>query len=106
MSLFDTTNATGTGKYINLKWKLADGMVFFSMYNFVNSNPVAQNIALAELGHLQVAAGGVKGPVESVEDLFGKQCVLTLVNESNSYGDQIKIKKYKPCSAITADPFI
>lgn len=117
MTLFDTTNATGTGvqdgvyqgtivgvelkdsksgkgKYLNVKWKLENGSTFFAMYTIQNENKTAENIGLAELSRLQIACGKMKGPVNTTDELLGLTCMIGVKNVSDDYGDKLKIRSY------------
>ena len=48
--------AAGTGKYLNLQWKITEGefvgRVFYTLMNLVNPNPIAVEIAQKELASI------------------------------------------------------
>jgi hypothetical protein len=119
MTLFDTTHATTTGvsdgqhiativgaevrqnkaqtgAYINVKWQVEGGASFYQMYTIANQNQQAVNIGLADIGRFQVAGGKSKGPVEDLNEIIGIRCLITVKNETDDYGEKVKIKKYAP----------
>lgn len=128
MSDFDTTNVTasgvqdgvhlaeilsaevkttkaGTGKYINIKWGIVGGSSFYQIYNTVNPNQQAASIGLGDITRIQVACGKPKGP-GSASDLVGLRCLITVKNESDSYGEKARAVKYAPAPESSGDiPF-
>ncbi len=127
MSDFDTTNVTasgvpdgihlaeilsaevrttkaGTGKYINVKWGVIGGSSFYQIYNTVNPNPKAATIGLGEISRIQVACGKPKGQ-GSASDLVGLRCLITVKNESDNYGEKVRVVKYAPAPADSDLPF-
>jgi len=123
MALFDTTDSTttgikdgehaativdaevkdtkaGDGKYINVKWRLDNGVHVFKMYIFEHPSQQTVNIGMGQIGKMQVACGQEKGPVESTDSLLGLRCMVTIKNKSDSYGDKADIVNYKKAGDI------
>jgi hypothetical protein len=127
--LFDTTNATstgipdgehnativgcelkdtkdGTGKYLNIKWQVDAGSAFFYKYNVINKSEKTMNISKSQIADIQLANGKPKGPVHATEELLGLRCKLKLKNETDDYGDKIRILKHAKAEETTGEiPF-
>ena len=125
MALFDTTNATSTGvadgdhlatvvgaelketksgdgAYINVKFQLDGGMNVYKMFMIKHPNQKVVDIGLGQIGKLQVASGGAKGPVETTEELLGLRCSITVKNKTDDFGEKADIVNFKAAPAAPA----
>ena len=87
----------GTGQYLNVRWKIVGGdhagSSFFSMYNFKNPNPKAEQIGKGQLKTIMRLAG--KDPTKVNPSLLqGCRVGVTIAIENDDYGDKVKITKY------------
>jgi len=93
---------SGTGEYINIRWKLEDqGDTFYSLYNIKNPNEKAVQIGLSELKRM-CAAAGVEAKVSSVDELNGLRVKARLAEKEDDYGIKTVIKKYMKAEAAQA----
>jgi hypothetical protein len=125
MAFFDTTHATSTGvtngehtitiasaeikstrqndgEYLSVKWRTETGATFYEIYNTVNKNPVATQIGIGNIGKFQVACGIPKGPCDDLKTLIGATCNAVLKNETDDYGDKVRVIKYLPKADLPA----
>ena len=100
------TNA-GTGKYLNLQWKITEGehkgRMFFTLMNLVNPNPIAVEIAQKELASVCEAMD-----IEELEDSVDLHETEIGVRLSVKAGDanwppKNEAKQYKPASEVVVE---
>jgi len=97
------TTKAGNGEYISVKWELASGGQFYTMYTIKNPNQKAVDIGLGELKRMLTASGAKSMAIGGVDELLGLRCQLTLATVTDDFGDKVKIKKY--AKAAAAQPF-
>lgn len=91
--------------YINLEFEVTDGPAtgrrFWSMLNLWNNNAQAVEIAQRELNSICHAIGRLR--IDDTEELHGVPLRVKLSVESNpQYGDQNRVKGYKPLNSSGA----
>ena len=103
---FQTTKS-GTGEYLKVTFKV-DNRNIFGMYNLLNNNPKAVEIAMRDVTALLEACGHDKSTLGNVDktDLLAlidqKELMIKLKIESNEqYGDQNRVCGYK---ALPGEP--
>jgi|GEM_PF-4863327 len=96
------------GKYIDVQFEITEGPYegrrVFQMFNIVNKNPEAVNIALSDIKQWIGATGeAAEGEltIKRIFDLEGRQCVGTLGVQKgkNGYEDKNVIKVFKVMSS-------
>ncbi len=97
----------GTGKFLKLELQIEDGEFHnrrvFDRLNLVNPNPIATQIARAELSSI-CRAVGVLTPQDSSE-LHGKPLRIKVsVRITEEYGEQNEVKAYLPCDKRATFP--
>jgi len=104
--IFKTTKA-GTGEYLNVQFKLPDeNRVVFGIFNLLNPNPKAVEIAMKDVTSMLIAMGYKQEDLAGIEKhmllemIDQKDVMLKLKIEKNEqYGEQNKIVGYYPVKA-------
>lgn len=93
---------TGTGEYINTKFKVVggefDGRKLFTMFNIKNPNEKAVQIGMSQLKSFMKASGLESFVLRNVTDLEGMRCSVGVKIKEDSYGKKNNISYYKPSS--------
>lgn len=108
---FKTTKA-GTGEYLNVQFKLPDlNRVVFGMYNLLNPNPKAVEIAMKDVTAMLIAMGYKQEDLSGIEKhmllemIDQKDVMLKLkIERDDTYGDKNKIVGYSPVKAPISKP--
>lgn len=89
----------GSGQYINAEFSIIDedfkGRKVFQMFNIKNRNEQAVTIGMSQLKSLMLAAGASSFALNTVSELCGLCCQITLKVEEDSYGKKNKITSFK-----------
>lgn len=88
----------GTGKYINLQWKIIEGdyakRVIFDLINIVNPSETAVEIGRKRIKSICDAVGIIS--LTDTDQLHGKPIYINVViKEDENYGPKNVIKKYE-----------
>lgn len=98
------------GEMISVQLKITGevmpGRNIFDQFNVKNANPTATQIGLGQLKGMMKAFGHPNpNRLESVNELIGlKGTVTTKIEDSTGYGEQVRIKAYKPLIVFGATP--
>lgn len=93
------------GQMIKIQLKITGdvqgGRNIFDQFNIQNANPQATQIGLGQLKGMMKAFGHPNpNRLESVTELQGlRGLVVTKIEDSPGYGDQVRVKAYKPSVA-------
>lgn len=105
------------GEMIKIQYKVIEGKgtgrSVFAQYNIKNANPEAAQIGLGQLKTMMKAFGHPNpNKLETTQELVGLKGVVSVkIEEDKGYGEQNRIKSYKPyltpqaSAAPNANPF-
>ena len=110
---FFSPTRDGAGQYMKVEFTIIEGHFenrkVFSMYNLMNKNPQAVQIAMGQVVSMLIAMGYKKEELGelSKEDLLckidNKELQIKVgVRKSEEWGDQNNVKGYKPISSPLA----
>jgi len=94
------------GRYLNVMFSITGpsyvGRKIFSMFNYENSNPVAESIGKSELKKLGKAVGVKDLNSLRPSQLLEKECSAQVGKKSDDYGDKNILKGFK--APVKASP--
>lgn len=95
-------NKAGTGSYVSVEFTVADGKYqgrkLWEKFNVQNANPKAVKIAQEKMAAFFIAAGCKSSDLKGItpDSFAGQSALAHVICETSSYGEQNKIKYFKP----------